>query len=137
MKAHPEAQAMISGSGAYRSVSGCVRISPMGGGSAVQAHVRGFPCPSDFYGFSVELNGGRRCPLPPLMTCCGEALMSVWTDSFAPSEAVCGRVVLTGDPCAPGSCPRPVACGAIRPFVRPDCRCPPDPRPLFAAPIRW
>ncbi len=133
MKGCMETQAYLSGEGAYRAVSGCVRISPFGNGSVVQAHVRGLPCPSAFYGFFIELCG-RRCPLPPLLSCCGEALMSVYVCSFRPEDTICGRIVLTGDPCARNCAP--IACGCIVEVVTPGCR-PMDPRPLFAAPIRW
>jgi len=134
MKGCMETQALITGEGAYRCVSGCVRISPMGNGSVVQAHIRGLPHPSAFYGFCIELCGCR-CLLPSLLSCCGEALLSVYVCSFSPQETVRGQVILTADPCAPGGRIQ-IACGPILPCVT-HSRCPADPRPLFAAPPRW
>ncbi len=133
MKGCMETQAILCGEGCYRFVTGMVRISPLGSGSVVQAHVRGLPCQPGFFGLYIELCG-RRCPLPPLLSCEGEALMSVYTCAFCPEDTVGGQVVLTTDPCMTSDCAR-IACGPVARCVRPR-GCPPDPRPLFAAPIR-
>lgn len=133
MKGFMETQAMLTGEGAHRCVCGRIRISPMGCGSVVQAHVRGLPGRSCFFGFCIELCG-RRYPLPPLLSCDGEALLSVYACAFCPEDTVGGHVLLTTDPCAPDGCMR-IACGCISPCVRQPC-CPPDPRPLFGAPPR-
>ena len=134
MKGCLETQAVICGEGAHRCVAGRVHISPMGCGSVIQAHIRRLPCQGSFFGFCIELCG-RRFPLPELLACDGEALMSVFTGAFSPEDTVGGHVVLTTDPCVPGGCMR-IACGRICPCVRQEC-CPPDPRPLFAALIHW
>lgn len=132
MKGCMETQAYISGEGGYRCVSGQVRIAPLSCGSVIQAHIRSLPGKNCFYGFSIELCG-RRCPLPPLLSCEGEALLSVYLCSLCPEDAIGGRIIITTDPCAPDC--RPVACGCIKPYLRQPC-CPPDPRPLFGAPPR-
>lgn len=132
MKGCMETQARIVGENRFRPICGQVRISPLGCGSVVQAHIRGLPGSGCLYGFRLELCG-RVFPLPPLLSCDGEALMSVYVCSFCPEDTVGGQLILTTDPCAPG-CAR-IACGRITPCVRPPC-CPPDPRPLFGAPPR-
>lgn len=132
MKGCMETQAHITGEGRYRRLCGQVRISPLGCGSVVQIHVRNLPDRDCFYGFRIELCG-RIHPLPPLLSCGGEALMSVYVCSFYPDDTAGGHVILTTDPCAP--CCERIACGCITPCLRPAC-CPPDPRPLFGAPPR-
>ena len=132
MKRCTETQAHLAGAEAYRCLSGRVTISPVGCGSAVQVHIRRLPFRCAFLGFCIELCG-RRYPMPELMVCDGEALMSVYTGVFRPEETVGGRIIITGDPHSPCGC-RPVACGCLSPVFIPGC-CPPDPRPLFAAPI--
>ena len=133
MKGCLETFATISSESACRSICGQVKISSLGCGSVIQAHIRGLPGRSVFFGFSVELCG-RTYPLPPLLSCDGEALMSVYTGAFQPEDTPGGQIVLTPDPCSPhrGGV---IACGRIVPCVRQPC-CPPQPRPLFAAPIR-
>ena len=134
MKGCMETQAMIAGEGAHRSITGMICIRPLGCGSVVQAHVRGLPGRSCFFGLFIELCG-QRCPLPPLMNCGGEALMSVYACSFCPEDTVGGRICITADSCTSG-CGVPIACGCISPAISQPC-CPPDPRPLFGAPPRW
>ena len=131
MRKPTETQAVICGEGAYRHITGCVRISPFRSGSVVQAHIRGLPSHPQMLGFSIEICG-RLFPLPALLNACSEALMSVYTCDFTPCETVGACVRLTCDPCA-NSCP--IACGVLAPCFTQGC-CPPDPRPLFAAPIR-
>jgi len=132
MKCCSETQAHLAGTEEYRCLTGCVTISPIGCGSAIQVHIRHLPFRHAFLGFCIELCG-RRYPLPELMVCDGEALMSVYTCAFRPEETVGARVILTRDPHSPCGC-CPVACGTFAPLFSPGC-CPPDPRPLFAAPI--
>ena len=134
MKGCLETQATVWGEGCRRCITGQIRISPLSCGSVVQLHIRGLPGDAGFFGVHIELCG-RRYPLPPLLSCGGEALMSVYAGAFSPEDTLGGQVILSTDPCAPGGCTR-IACGRIERCVRPS-RCPPDPRPLFAAPIHW
>jgi len=132
MRGCTEMQAYIAGEGRYRCICGQVRLSPLGCGSVVQTHIKGFPGKNCFYGLLIE-QCGRHFPLPPLLPCSGEALMSVYTCSFCPEDIAGGQVIITTDPCSP--CCTHIACGRIVPCIRHSC-CPPDPRPLFGAPPR-
>jgi len=134
MKGCMETQAMLCGESIYCAITGTIRISPLQCGSVVQVHVRGLPGRSCFFGLCIDLCGQRH-PLPPLLNCGGEALMSVYVCTFRPEDTVGGQVFLTTDPCTP-DCGKPLACGCITPRLSPPC-CPPDPRPLFGAPPRW
>lgn len=132
MKGCSEAQALIRGERGFPCVAGCVRVSPLRCGSMVQIHIHGLPCSVSRFGFSIE-QCGRRILTASLTNAGGEALLSVYTDAFLPCEIIGANAVVTSDPCAPCACM--VACGCFQHLVRPGC-CPPDPRPLFAAPIR-
>ena len=126
MKGCIETQASLRSEGCCSCISGCARISPFGCGSVIQVHIRGLPH-DGFYGLSIELCG-RHFPLPALLACRGEALMSVYSCAFVPGETVGGCILLSADPCAPnGGC---IASGRISACFS-SC-CPPDPRPLFA-----
>ncbi len=137
-----ETQATLRGEGRFCNISGHVRFSPMGCGSVMQAQIHGLPecCGQDptFFGLFVEDGcacscNGRRIPLPTLTAYCGEALVSVYIPCLTPQQLT-GRILsLTSDPCR--GCGNPIACGEIRPCVKSECCCCPDPRPLFAAPI--
>lgn len=132
MKCHTETQAFLTGEGACRRLCGRIAVSHMNCGSVVQIHIRNLPCDRAFACLCIELRGGSY-PLPGLPISRGEALMSVYTAAFTPEDTVGCRVVLTGE--NRGACREILACGRLSPCFSPDC-CPPDPRPLFAAPIR-
>lgn len=134
MKCCTETQAFLSGEGPYRRLCGRILVSCQGRGSVVQTHIRNLPCQCAFLGLCLELCG-RRYPLPELLVYRGEALMSVYTGAFTPKDTVGGLAVLIGDPCL-GARGTPIACGRLSACFSPDC-CSFDPRPLFAAPIRW
>lgn len=127
-----DAQAFIHGECNFRCVSGCIRISPMRCGSLVQIHIHGLPCGLTRMGFFIELCSGR-VPMPSLINTGGETLLSVYTNAFSPRELSGARVILTSDPSSCGC--QSIACGYFQPYVKQNC-CPPDPRPLFALPIR-
>ena len=127
----PHCQAMIRGEGIHSCICGCVRFCPMECGTVVQVHIRNLPESSSFLGIQIE-NSGCCFALPPLLSCNGNALMSVYAGCLSP-EKLCGSIlVITSDPC---SCCR-IACGRILPCAPQGHRCS-DPRPLFAAPVYY
>lgn len=134
MRSCTETQTCLTGEGAYRHLCGRVTVSPFLCGSVIQIHVRCIPCRCAFLGFCLEICG-RKYPLPELLVTRGEALLSVYTSAFTPKDTAGAQVILTGDPCSP-ECGTVVARGCLAPCFTPGC-CPPDPRPLFAGPIRW
>lgn len=129
-----ETQASVCGEGRYRAVSGCVRVSPMACGSAVQVHVKGLPCADGFIGLCAVICG-REYRLPPLLACQGEAIMSVYVCAFSPEETIGGQIILTADTGIYGERVR-VASGRFEPVSRPGCF-PPAPQPRPVGRIHW
>lgn len=126
----PQAQAIVCGEGSRTCICGCVLFSPLRCGVIVQVHIRNLPA-SGFFGLHIE-KCGSRIVLPPLLSCDGEALMSVYLGGASVCRLSGGSILVTA---GPDCCSQPViACGIIRP-CRPQRGCAADPRPLFASPI--
>ena len=138
----PDAVARITGGVEAPKLTGCVAFYQEGGCVSVIARISGLPKESEtgFFGFHIHQGGdcsgvgfsgteghynplgqthpGHAGDLPPLLSCHGNAYLSVKTDRFSVNEIIGRTVVIHGDPDdfhtqPAGNAGKKIACGVI------------------------
>ena len=138
----PDAVAQIQGGSEVPQLSGCVRFYQEQGCVLIVAEISGLPeSETGFFGFHIHQ--GENCSgaafsetgshynptgqahpkhagdLPPLLSCRGDAYLSVKTDRFSVNEIIGRTVVIHSDPDdfrsqPAGNAGKKIACGVIR-----------------------
>lgn len=139
----PDAVAKIQGGVEASRLSGCVQFFQENGCVLIVARVSGLPRGSEAGFFGFHIHQGESCSgpdfsatgshynpvdqvhpkhtgdLPPLLSCHGNAYLSVKTDRFTVNEIVGRTVVIHSDPDdfrsqPAGNAGKKIACGVIR-----------------------
>ena len=142
-KNKPDAVARIVGGEEAPQLSGCVRFYQENGCVLIEAKVSDLPKVSDIGFFGFHIHQGRECSgvgfsgteghynpagqghpehagdMPPLLSCRGNAYLSVKTDRFSVNEIIGRTVVIHSDPDdfhsqPAGNAGKKIACGMIR-----------------------
>lgn len=142
-KNKPDAVARIAGEEEAPQLSGCVQFYQENGCVLIEAKISGLPkgIGTGFFGFHIHQ--GRDCSgagfsrkeghynplgqehpehagdLPPLLSCYGQAYLSVKTDRFSVDEIIGRTVVIHSDPDdfhtqPAGNAGKKIACGVIQ-----------------------
>ena len=139
----PDAMARIIGGDEVPQLSGCVRFYQESGCVLIEAKIFGLPKVSETGFFGFHIHQGRDCSgegfqgteghynplgqdhpehagdLPPLLSCNGNAYLSVKTDRFSVDEIIGRTVVIHSDPDdfhtqPAGNAGKKIACGVIK-----------------------
>lgn len=139
----PDAVAQICGGIEAPQLSGCVRFYQENGCVLVEARISGLPkkCKTGFFGFHIhqgndcsgsdfsgtgshynpaeQIHPRHAGDLPPLLSCGGNAYLSVKTDRFSVRDIIGRTVVIHSDPDdfhsqPAGNAGKKIACGVIR-----------------------
>ena len=139
----PDAVAQIQGGMEAPQLTGCVAFYQENGCVLIAARVSGLPRESETGFFGFHIHQGENCSgtdfsgtgshynpmnqahpkhagdLPPLLSCRGNAYLSVKTDRFSVNEIIGRTVVIHSDPddfhAQPaGNAGKKIACGVIR-----------------------
>ena len=142
-KNKPDAVAQIVGGEEALQLSGCVRFYQEEGCVLIEADVSGLPKTIETGFFGFHIHQGRVCSgegfsgkeghynplgrghpehagdLPPLLSCKGNAYLSVKTDRFSVNEIIGRTVVIHSDPDdfhtqPAGNAGKKIACGVIQ-----------------------
>lgn len=142
-KNKPDAVAWITGGEEVPQLSGCVQFYQENGCVLIEAKISGLPKTSESRFFGFHIHQGRDCSgvgfsrteghynplgqghpehagdLPPLLSCKGNAYLSVKTDRFSVDEIIGRTVVIHSDPDdfhtqPAGNAGRKIACGVIQ-----------------------
>ena len=142
-KNKPDVVARIIGGEEAPQLSGCVRFYQESGCVLIEARITGLPKGSETGFFGFHIHQGRECSgigfpgteghynptermhpehagdLPPLLSCQGDAYLSVKTDRFSVNEIIGRTVVIHSDPDdfhtqPAGNAGKKIACGVIR-----------------------
>ena len=140
---NPDAVARIQGGAEALQLSGCVQFYQERGCVLVVARIIGLPKESETGFFGFHIHQGESCSgtdfpgtgshynptgqahpkhagdLPPLLSCRGNAYLSVKTDRFSVKEIIGRAVVIHSDPDdfhsqPAGNAGKKIACGIIR-----------------------
>ena len=139
----PDAVARIVGGGDAPQLSGCVWFYQESGCVQIEANISGLPKASETGFFGFHIHQGRDCSgagfseteghynplgqehpehagdLPPLLSCKGNAYLSVKTDRFSVNEIIGRTVVIHSNPDdfhtqPAGNAGKKIACGVIQ-----------------------
>ena len=139
----PDAVAWITGGEEVPQLSGCVQFYQENGCVLIEAKISGLPKTSESRFFGFHIHQGRDCSgvgfsrteghynplgqghpehagdLPPLLSCKGNAYLSVKTDRFSVDEIIGRTVVIHSDPDdfhsqPAGNAGEKIACGVIQ-----------------------
>lgn len=142
-KNKPDAMARIVGGEEGPRLSGCVRFYQENGCVLIEAKISGLPKTSESRFFGFHIHQGRDCSgvgfsraeghynplgqghpehagdLPPLLSCKGNAYLSVKTDCFSVNEIIGRTVVIHSNPDdfhtqPAGNAGKKIACGIIQ-----------------------
>ena len=142
-KNKPDAMARIVGGEEVPRLSGCVRFYQENGCVLIEAKISGLPKTSESRFFGFHIHQGRECSgvgfsrteghynplgqghpehagdLPPLLSCKGNAYLSVKTDCFSVNEIIGRTVVIHSNPDdfhtqPAGNAGKKIACGIIQ-----------------------
>lgn len=142
-KNKPDAVARIVGGEEAPQLSGCVRFYQENGCVLIEANISGLPKASETGFFGFHIHQGRDCSgagfseteghynplgqehpehagdLPPLLSCKGNAYLSVKTDRFSVNEIIGRTVVIHSNPDdfhtqPAGNAGKKIACGVIQ-----------------------
>lgn len=138
-----DAVAWITGGEEVPQLSGCVQFYQENGCVLIEAKISGLPKTSESRFFGFHIHQGRDCSgvgfsrteghynplgqghpehagdLPPLLSCKGNAYLSVKTDRFSVNEVIGRTVVIHSDPDdfhsqPAGNAGEKIACGVIQ-----------------------
>ena len=142
-KNKPDAVARIAGGEEAPQLSGCVQFYQENGCVLIEARISGLPKENETGFFGFHIHQGRDCSgmgfpgteghynpsdqahpkhagdLPPLLSCQGNAYLSVKTDRFSVNEIIGRTVVIHSDPDdfhtqPAGNAGKKIACGVIQ-----------------------
>lgn len=135
---YPDTVARIVGGAEEPQLSGCVQFYQENGCVLIEAKISDLPKVSETGFFGFHIHQGKDCSgteghynplgqthpehagdLPPLLSCRGDAYLSVKTDRFSVDEIIGRTVVIHSDPDdfrtqPAGNAGKKIACGVIR-----------------------